>query len=87
MISSHNRGIVAGACTRQARAVHSQARPERALLVVQHITLAAAVALRNFVAFPHRRPNPTVKRTNIGGAHHLASLAFSAPLFAAYLLR
>ena len=33
------------------------------------------------------RPNPAVKRTNIGGAHQIASLTSSAPLFAAYLVR
>jgi predicted N-acetyltransferase YhbS len=33
------------------------------------------------------QPNPTVKRTNTGGAPLLASLAASAPLFAAYLRR
>ena len=32
-------------------------------------------------------PNPAVKLTNIGGTHLLASLASSAPLFAAYLFR
>jgi len=32
-------------------------------------------------------PNPPVKWTNTGGAHLLASLASSAPLFAAYLDR
>ena len=87
MISLNNRGVVAAARTRQASAVHSRASSQRATLAVNYITPAAAVAPCKVAAFSHRRPNPTVKRTNTGGAHLLASLASSAPLFAPYLLR
>jgi hypothetical protein len=34
-----------------------------------------------------RPPNPSVNRTNTGGAPLLASLASGAPMFAAYLER
>ena len=56
VISLNNRRVVTGARTHQARAVHLQASPPRVLLVVCHITPAAALAPRKFVAFPHRRP-------------------------------
>ena len=62
-------------------------RPRVALLAGLHITLAMSAESRKFTAPFCRRPNQSVKRTNIGGAHLLASLASSAPLFAAYLLR